>query len=63
MEKANQTQSTLNTQDGHEGVTLNERPSPSSKLEASLGSNITSSSTSHPLTLSPLDFQLGLRVL
>lgn len=63
MEKANQTHCTLNTQGDHKGVTLNEQPGPSSKSEASLGSNTTSRSTSHPLTLSSLDFQLGLRVL
>ena len=54
---------TLNTQGSHEGVTLNEQPSPPSKSDTSAGSNTASSGTSHPLTLSPLAFQLGLGVL
>lgn len=63
MERAKQIYHTLNTYDSHEGVTLNEQPSPPSKSDTSAGSNTASSSTRHPLTLSPLVFQLGLGAL
>ena len=63
MEWAQQTCHTLNTQGSHEGVTLNEPPSPAPKSDASLGSYTASRSAGHPLTSSPLAFQLGLQAL